>query len=72
MANNTEWTYQKLTSEMRKLGWRACGQGVYSAEAGDRVVKIGLFSLDTSGERPRELWHRYAEANAAPRPEDFC
>lgn len=62
------WTQHKLWSEMRTAGWQPQGQGVWThPDCPD--FHLQLFALDTATRR--ELWHRYAEANEVPRPEDF-
>lgn len=67
-----KWTYHKLAYEMRQLGWYGVGQGGYMAQVGDKLVQLNLFALDVSRDYMRELWHRYAENNEAPKPEDFA
>jgi hypothetical protein len=61
------WTQHKLWSEMRAAGWQAQGQGVWTHP--DCPIRLQLFALDQA-ER-RELWHRYAEQQQVPKPEDF-
>jgi len=52
---------------MRAAGWQAQGQGVWTHP--DCPIRLQLFALDQA-ER-RELWHRYAEQQQVPKPEDF-
>lgn len=61
------WSQHKLWSEMRAAGWQAQGQGVWTHP--DCPIRLQLFALDQA-ER-RELWHRYAEQQQVPKPEDF-
>jgi hypothetical protein len=62
------WTQHKLWSEMRAGGWQSQGQGVWT-HPDCPGYRLQLFALDSVARR--ELWHRYAEANEVPRPEDF-
>lgn len=64
----TSWSRQKLESEMRKAGWQSLGQGVWT-HPDCPGFNLQLFSFDRAS--GRELWHRYAEANAVPKSEDF-
>lgn len=61
------WTQHKLWSEMRAAGWQAQGMGVWTHS--DCPVSLQLFALDPVTRR--ELWHRYAEQQQVPKPEDF-
>lgn len=62
-----KWSRQKLEREMRRGGWQSLGMGVW--EHPQATIKVQLFAFEPVARR--ETWHRYAEINQAPKPEDF-
>lgn len=63
----TKWSRQKLESEMRRAGWVAQGMGTWQHP--QATIKVQLFAFEPVARR--EVWHRYAELNQVPKPEDF-
>ena len=64
----TFWTQAKLWQAMRDTGWQSQGQGVWT-HPDCPGFQLQLFALDPATRR--ELWHRYAEQQQAPKPEEF-